>query len=1134
MENKLHLIFNSLQQKSKLIYGIIIYFFLAAAKLSAQCASNATSTADEDIFNVTFGTLNNTSNCIVPSVGPGSILNQYANYAYVGFPGGVPNADRGCTIPFSVQVGTCGGNYSNSLAIFIDWNNDADFIDAGEKVYMSASSTTGAHTETGNITVPLTATLGQCKMRIVNVETSTPSSINPCGTYSWGETEDYFINVTNGGGVGPYINGTVNQVVTGSVSQCAVSQQIICIPVLIGAGCTAGNLTQFQLGAGSSTNLLSDVSKIHIFYTGLSNVYTPTNEFVTGGTMPAGSSNTINGSQALFPNDTNFFWVTYDMNSASTIGNLIDGSCTQISIDGVNQIPAATNPVGSGTITNCPCSFSLGNDVTLCTPFTYTLNGPSGFDSYLWSPGGATTQNLTVNTAGSYTCTATIINGGLVTNGDFNAGNTGFSTSYALGTGGPWGPVSSPGTYSITTNPNLAHSNFYSFGDHTSGTGNMMVCNGSDIANTVVWSQTITVTPNTNYNFSAWVASVENTTSEAQLQFSINGNLIGPVVSAPLTGGVWLNFFVNWNSASNTSAVIKIVDQSTEPAGNDFALDDITFERVCSFSDIITINAGSTATVSVPANITVCNSTSIAASSFTSSTAGVTYTWTNSNTTIGLAASGSGDTPIFTATNTGSSQQTAIISVTPAVGGCIGTPNDFTITVNPTPNITLNNPTICTGGTATLIANGATNYTWSSNAGSATTSSVTVSPTGNTTYTVTGESLGCIFASTTTVNVTPSLAIGLTNAVLCSGSSTVLTASGANNYTWSANANGATTSTVQVSPTITTTYSVMGESSGCTGSNTVTVTVNPIPTVTANSSTICAGNSSILTAGGTATSYSWSNGATNTTSINVSPASTTNYTLTGSSMGCTASYVSTVTVNPSISVNIIPTTICEGSTGTLTAVPSSGGGTFTWTPGGENSSTIVNSPNSTATYSVLYALNGCTATAIGNINLDPNPVVILNASNTNLTLGEMATITASGGGTYVWSTGSSNSSISVTPLLSTSYCATVTSVAGCSSEQCILIEVIEKSSLTIPNVFTPNGDNVNDVFFIDSHNISSFDLQIFNRWGQLLFSADAPSKGWDGKTDGTTVPDGTYMYILKAKGADNTIYDKQGTINVFQ
>lgn len=1026
--------------KSKLSFLFLIVFLTCHSNAYSQCASNATSTSDEDIINVTFGTLNNTSSCSTTG-GTGSILNEYSNYAYAGFPGGVPNIDKGCTIPFSVQVGTCGGNYSNAVAIYIDWNNDGDFLDAGENVYLSATTTSGPHTETGNITVPATALLGNCKMRVICSETS-PGSISPCGIYSWGETEDYYVNITNGGGVASYVSSNTTQLVSGSVSQCATLQQIICIPVVMGAGCTAGNLTQFQLGAGSSTNLPADVTKIHVFYTGTSSVYIATNEFVSGGTVPTGATNTINGSQTLVPNATNYFWVTYDMNPTSTLGNIIDGSCTQITVGGSNQAPITTNPVGSGTIVSCPCSFSLGSDVTLCAPFTYTLNGPAGFDTYTWTPGNAHTQNLVVNTAGSYTCSATLINGGLVTNGDFNSGNTGFTTSYVLGTGGTWGALSNPGTYSVTTNPSLAHNNFYSFGDHTTGTGKMLVCNGSDIANTVVWSQTITVTPNTMYNFSAWVASVENTTAEAQLQFSINGNLIGPVVSAPATGGTWLNFFVNWNSGSSSSAIIKIVDQSTEPSGNDFALDDITFERVCTFSDVITINAGSTCTVSVPTNINVCNSGTVAASSYTSSTASVTYSWTNSNPSIGLAASGTSNTPVFTAINTGTAPVTAIISVTPAVGTCTGTPKSYTITVNPTPSITVNSPTICAGVSTTLTASGATGYSWNSGAA---TSTLNVSPVSQTIYTVTGTSLGCSSSATSTVYINSGLSISVNNPTICAGASTVLTAGGATNYTWST---GAMTSTVSVTPTATTVYTVTGNTSGCTGSNTATVTINALPTLTVNNPTICAGASTVLTTTG-ATSYSWNTGVSAQT-ISVSPTVTTIYTVTGTSNGCSNTNTATVTVNaiPTLTVNN-PST-CSGVPVTLSAT---GATSYSWSTGA-TTQTVSVAPTVNTIYTVTGISNGCSSTTTSTVSI--NSALSVSINSATICAGASTVLTAVGATNYTWSTGATSSTVNVSPLSTVVYSVTG-ETSGCVGTGSATVTVNSIPAITVNNATICSG-----------------------------------------------------------------------------
>ena len=158
--------------------------------INCYCNSNATSTGDEEILNVTLGTLNNSSTCSTTG-GAGSIQNQYSNYTALP----APNLARGVTYPFSVQVGTCGGNYNNMTKIYIDYNHNGLFTDAGEQVYASAAPTTGPHNETGSILIPMTATLGNTRMRVITVETTVIGNINPCGTYSWGETEDYFVNI---------------------------------------------------------------------------------------------------------------------------------------------------------------------------------------------------------------------------------------------------------------------------------------------------------------------------------------------------------------------------------------------------------------------------------------------------------------------------------------------------------------------------------------------------------------------------------------------------------------------------------------------------------------------------------------------------------------------------------------------------------------------------------------------------------------------------------------------------------------------------------------------------------------------------------------------------------------------------
>lgn len=157
---------------------------------NCYCTSNATTVDDEDIFNVTFGTLNNSSTCASVGPGPGSQKNRYSNYKTLAPPVGQVVTGN---MPISVTVGTCGGNFSNSVAVWVDYNHNGAF-DASERVYMSPSTTVGPHTENGIAAIPSSALTGVTGMRVVNSEQD-PTTLTPCGTYAWGETEDYLIDI---------------------------------------------------------------------------------------------------------------------------------------------------------------------------------------------------------------------------------------------------------------------------------------------------------------------------------------------------------------------------------------------------------------------------------------------------------------------------------------------------------------------------------------------------------------------------------------------------------------------------------------------------------------------------------------------------------------------------------------------------------------------------------------------------------------------------------------------------------------------------------------------------------------------------------------------------------------------------
>jgi hypothetical protein len=172
----------------------------------------------------------------------------------------------------------------------------------------------------------------------------------------------------------------------------------------------------------------------------------------------------------------------------------------------------------------------------------------------------------------------------LLTNGDFNAGNTGFSSGYAYsppdGTGMNLWPE---GTYDVTTNPNLDHPLFASFGDHTTGQGEMMVINGSGAPDTIIWSEgtdakPLLGAPNTAYDFSFWVASVYPL-SPADLQLWVKGAKVDGVTFQAQGGedhlGVWQEFSYAGVSGAGGLQSIALSNLNLEPSGNDFALDDM-------------------------------------------------------------------------------------------------------------------------------------------------------------------------------------------------------------------------------------------------------------------------------------------------------------------------------------------------------------------------------------------------------------------------------------------------------------------------------------------------------------------------------------------------------------------------------
>lgn len=207
------------------------------------CLSGATSTADEDIFNVTLGTLNNSSTCASVGPGFGSIQNRYSNYAAGTGAPAAPSITAGQPLPISLSIGTCGGPFTNSVAVWIDWNKNGVF-EAVERVYVSTAGTGGPHTETGIVTIPVNATAGVTQMRVVCNETATPNSILPCNFagYTWGETEDYLVNIL------PCVPATFTTQPAAASAQCGATATF----TTVATGTAASFLWQVKTPAAGS------------------------------------------------------------------------------------------------------------------------------------------------------------------------------------------------------------------------------------------------------------------------------------------------------------------------------------------------------------------------------------------------------------------------------------------------------------------------------------------------------------------------------------------------------------------------------------------------------------------------------------------------------------------------------------------------------------------------------------------------------------------------------------------------------------------------------------------------------------------------------------------------------------------
>jgi hypothetical protein len=246
-------------------------------------------------------------------------------------------------------------------------------------------------------------------------------------------------------------------------------------------------------------------------------------------------------------------------------------------------------------------TYCLGETIQLTSSGDDILNryweGPNGFYNLTQNP--TLTTNATESLSGTYSVTGNVVVGGnLIYNGDFEAGNVGFGSGYLYaGTGSDalWPEA----TYTVVADPSSVHSNFSDCSDHTPTPGTkQMVINGSPTAGVVVWTQSVSVIPGSDYEFSYWLQSVV-AQNPSQVQLYVNGISAGPVYTANLNNCAIKQFVYNTNAGANSVLNLELINQNIVASGNDFALDDIEFKQVLFATDSVDITVSQTVAVSL-------------------------------------------------------------------------------------------------------------------------------------------------------------------------------------------------------------------------------------------------------------------------------------------------------------------------------------------------------------------------------------------------------------------------------------------------------------------------------------------------------------------------------------------------------
>jgi hypothetical protein len=1039
-----------------------------------------------DISNVTIGGINNNSNCATVAPGINSLLNKYSNYTT-----SVASAtiEQGQATPFSLSsIGCVFGAGSNFFQIYIDYNQDSDFLDAGELVYYQTANAGGAQTLTGSFIVSPTALLGTTRMRIVNINYGTPGTYNYAHfTNYYGESEDYCVTIilpppcagtpTPGNTIATpnsvFAGQTSTLTLQNNTSGTGVTYQWQSAPSATGpwTNITGGTSFNYVATPTASTWYQCVVTCSNSTSSGTSNpvqvLYNPyCNPAYTYGTNDgdlisnvAITGTTLNNNSGTTPGGPAY---TYYSNLPAAVMQAATSYQVQVTAGSFtnqnfavwidyndNYIFEASEKVGFTTAATSAAFQTVSFQINLaCTPplgihrmrvrGVYATSGASIQPCATYAWGETEDYNVNIIAAVPFTPSFAVAPG--------NQACTFTDYTYTTQTGMQnytWGfPGTAGVNYNIisggTTTSNTATVQYLTAGTQTVSINylNASGCASTGPVNTSITVQaTAQIAPLTGTQTVCTGATVSFATTSTGGTWSSSNPAVATInpntglVTGVSAGTATMTYTIlnptTWCPPSTATRTVTVLPAPIVNAGND-----------------VTICSGQNTNMNATVNFnTSCSHTITLWDSFGDGWNGCTVTVSVggvpvlTNITLPFGSGPSAFT--FTASNG------APIQVTFGAGSWIFEPY-YTITNGAGTNL-VTNWFPGSSGTWNGTASGCPSITpvWSPAAGlsNAGILNPVASPTATTTYTVSATGTnGCVGTDQVVVNVNPSPANApiIAPSVLCVGNNGMVS-NPVPNGTWSVNSpsvmslNAATGDIVGVGAGTATVSYTTTATNGCTTTTTANIGVQALPVASISSSngnSVCQGTATTLTAPAAA-SYAWNNGAT-TQTISVTAGGTYSVVIT-SAAGCVSnpSAPLTLTVNQPPVANAIvsgPTTFCQGGSVVLTA---SGGTSYTWN---NSINAAANTINSSGTYTATVTnAAGCSATTAPiTVNVLPAPAASITANGpTAFCAGGSVVLAANGAGSYVWSNGSTAASIAVNN--SGSFAYTVTDANGCTT-----------------------------------------------------------------------------------------------------